>query len=151
MQQLFVDPPVDGVYTYWCTPDYSQLIRECDCNRGRRRRVPVPVPVPSPQPNQRRLPVPVVVPSPVPEPVPVVPTQPILPPVISPSPVPTPEMGGIPSWVYWAGGAAGVALIIACFASGVCEAAAIAAAFGVAAEEVIAFLTISGGVALRYN
>jgi len=35
-QLLFVDPPVHGIYTYWCTPDYSNLIRECDCRTGRR-------------------------------------------------------------------------------------------------------------------
>lgn len=45
-QELFIDPPVNGVYTYYCEPDYSSLIIECDCRNGRRVRVPVPVAVP---------------------------------------------------------------------------------------------------------
>jgi hypothetical protein len=51
-QQLFIDPPVHGIYTYFCEPDFSVLIRSCDCRRGRRP-VPVPVPVPVPAPLPR--------------------------------------------------------------------------------------------------
>lgn len=53
-QQLFVDPPVQGIYTYFCEPDYSVLIRSCDCRRGRRERVPERVPEPQPVPVAER-------------------------------------------------------------------------------------------------
>ncbi|MDP8993224.1 MAG: hypothetical protein M3N31_09285 [Actinomycetota bacterium] len=47
-QEMYLDPPVLGVYGYWCQPDYAELSRICDCRRG--RRVPVPVPVRRPVP-----------------------------------------------------------------------------------------------------
>jgi hypothetical protein len=63
-QQLFVDPPVHGIYTYWCMPDYYEL-RTCSCRRKRddteelkkekekeeTEKVPIPVtpPVTAPQ------------------------------------------------------------------------------------------------------
>jgi hypothetical protein len=31
VQQLFVDPPVNGIYTYWCMPDFKELIGRCPC------------------------------------------------------------------------------------------------------------------------
>lgn len=40
-QKLFVDPPAHGIYTYWCMPDFSQLIGQCPCLKG-----PPPIPVP---------------------------------------------------------------------------------------------------------
>ncbi len=36
-QDLLVDAPVNGLYTYWCIPDFKELIVECDCNLGLRR------------------------------------------------------------------------------------------------------------------
>lgn len=94
-QQLFIDPPVRGIYTYWCTPDYKELIKTCDCNKGRRKpvpqphTVPVPVPLPVPQPGTQPQPVPVPqggfrpAPAPVPQPTPG--------PTPIPQPQPTPE------------------------------------------------------------
>ena len=62
-QDMFVDPAVNGVYTYWCQPDFAELIAICDCTDGRRRRrepreepVDVPVPVPVPVPEAPRVP-----------------------------------------------------------------------------------------------
>ncbi len=105
-QDLYVDPPVNGVYTYWCIPDFSELIQECDCNQGRRQRqrqrlprpVPVPVPVPAPQP----VPVPVPqpqggrqpIPAPQPAPVPVPEPQPV--PIPAPTPAPAPQPAPVP-------------------------------------------------------
>ncbi len=41
-QLLYVDPPALGIYTYWCTPDYAQLVGRCRCDN----RPPPPPPVP---------------------------------------------------------------------------------------------------------
>jgi hypothetical protein len=30
-QQLFVDPPAHGIYTYWCLPDFKDLVGKCQC------------------------------------------------------------------------------------------------------------------------
>jgi hypothetical protein len=38
-QALYVDAPTNGVYTYWCLPDYTQLVAECNCKRGKRRKI----------------------------------------------------------------------------------------------------------------
>jgi hypothetical protein len=35
-QQLFVDPPINGIYTYFCEPDFSVLIKGFSCRTGRR-------------------------------------------------------------------------------------------------------------------
>jgi hypothetical protein len=45
-QMLYVNPPINGVYGYHCSPTYSELKRtgRCRCD-GERRRVPVPVSV----------------------------------------------------------------------------------------------------------
>ena len=91
-QNLYVDPPFEGVYTYWCIPDFSQLIKTCKCNDKRRKPkervlenpVPVPVPVPNPAPRERHSPDS----GPVPQPVPV--------PVPSPGPTQEPEPERIP-------------------------------------------------------
>jgi hypothetical protein len=40
---LYVDPPVHGVYTYWCIPDFAELVGQCPC------RQPPPPPVRVPQ------------------------------------------------------------------------------------------------------
>ncbi|MEM8674588.1 MAG: DUF4157 domain-containing protein [Cyanobacteria bacterium P01_G01_bin.67] len=50
-QEIFVNPPVGGVYGYYCRPTFSELIRNpnCRCNNRRRpnpREVPVTAPVP---------------------------------------------------------------------------------------------------------
>jgi hypothetical protein len=58
VQELFVDPPIDGIYTYFCEPDYSVLIRECDCRTGRRpapRTVTVTSPAPQTEEERSRL------------------------------------------------------------------------------------------------
>lgn len=39
-QDLYVNPPVIGIYTYWCAPDFAELIGRCPC-----RTPPPPVPV----------------------------------------------------------------------------------------------------------
>lgn len=81
-QVLFVNPPVAGVYGYYCLPGYSQLVGNpnCRCDRGRGRPIPVPVPVPVPvpetRPEQPRVPITPPVPIPVPG----------IPPVINPVP-----------------------------------------------------------------
>jgi hypothetical protein len=51
-QELFIAPPIDGVYTYFCEPDYSVLIRDCDCRNG--RRVPRAVTATSPATEEER-------------------------------------------------------------------------------------------------
>lgn len=53
-QELFVMPSANGVYTYYCEPDYSFLIRECDCRSGRRVPRTVPVTVPEPRTEEER-------------------------------------------------------------------------------------------------
>jgi Domain of unknown function (DUF4157) len=80
LQELFVLPPVNGVYMYYCEPDFRDLVGlpECDCRRRRTRRVPVPVPVPVPERERRRVPLPLPLPSPFPAPVPVPPSRPVL-------------------------------------------------------------------------
>jgi Domain of unknown function (DUF4157) len=37
-QSLFCDPPVTpgGIYLYWCSPDFKELIATCDCTDGPR-------------------------------------------------------------------------------------------------------------------
>jgi hypothetical protein len=40
---LYVEPPVHGIYTYWCMPDFAELIAECPCRP------------PSPPPFSRRV------------------------------------------------------------------------------------------------
>lgn len=49
-QELHVNPPVGGVYGYWCTPPFSQLKarKECKCG-GDDEGEPVKVPVPDPK------------------------------------------------------------------------------------------------------
>lgn len=54
-QSLYIEPAIHGIYTYWCSPDYSELIRECDCRRGRRVPVPVPIPFPARQPQPQTV------------------------------------------------------------------------------------------------
>lgn len=50
-QLLFVDPPVNGVYTYWCTPDFKELIKTCKCiTQPKPDPKPHPYPVPYPVP-----------------------------------------------------------------------------------------------------
>ncbi len=41
-QELFVNPPIDGVYGYYCQPPYSQVVwrPECQCDDGDKVRVP---------------------------------------------------------------------------------------------------------------
>jgi hypothetical protein len=40
--KLYVNAPDNGVYTYWCTPDFKDLRRRCKCSgSSRRRREPV--------------------------------------------------------------------------------------------------------------
>jgi hypothetical protein len=106
-QNLYVDPPFEGVYTYWCIPDFSQLIKTCKCNDKRRKPkervlenpVPVPVPVPNPVPRERHAPhsgpAPQPVPVPQPQPVPI-PFPPVPVPVPSPGPTQEPEPERIP-------------------------------------------------------
>lgn len=79
-QDMFVDPPVQGVYTYWCQPDYAELIAICDCYEGRRRRRPTEEPVEEP----------IELPEPYPVPLPEAPEEPI------PVPVPQPEGRPVP-------------------------------------------------------
>ncbi len=58
LQTLYVNPPVSGVYGYYCRPAYSQLVRDPNCHCYRRRnpvRVPVPETVPEPAPNRRDM------------------------------------------------------------------------------------------------
>lgn len=51
-QLLFVDPPVNGVYTYWCTPDYKDLIKTCKCiSQPDTDPYPIPYPIPFPVPE----------------------------------------------------------------------------------------------------
>ncbi len=40
-QELFVDPPAHGIYTYWCIPDFAQLVGQCPCTK----QPPLPPPV----------------------------------------------------------------------------------------------------------
>lgn len=72
LQTLFVNPPIDGVYGYYCRPSYSQLVGNpnCNCRRGGQR-VPVPVPVPVPQTEGERERVRVRPPMPMPGPRPI--------------------------------------------------------------------------------
>jgi hypothetical protein len=58
------------------------------------------------------------------------------------------KLPSVPDWVWAAIGAAAVALIVACFASGVCEAGAIAAAIAAAVGEAAEFITpiVLGGL-----
>ena len=105
-QQLYIDPPARGVYTYWCTPDYKELIKICDCKGGRRKpvpqphTVPVPVPLPVPQPKGQPQPVPVPQggfrPSPAPAPQPQPTPEPTPAPQPVPAPAPTPEPAPAP-------------------------------------------------------
>ena len=86
-QQLYVYPPVQGIYHYYCEPDFAVLRRQCRCrNQPRRvpRPVPVPVPAPSPVGSPRTAPETVPVPGPglVPEPV----GGPVFPPIFTPPP-----------------------------------------------------------------
>lgn len=60
-------------------------------------------------------------------------------------PPPVPVTRDVPWWVYALGGAA-AALLIACFASGVCEAGAIIAAVGEAAAEGIMLMLRAAGI-----
>ncbi len=58
LQTLYVNPPVSGVYGYFCSPSYSQLVRNRNCRCGGRRepvRVPARerVPVPAPTVDRR--------------------------------------------------------------------------------------------------
>jgi len=60
-QMLYVNPPVSGVYGYWCSPGFSESLRRgCNCTRPVPRRVPERVPVrrtvPESTPEQRRDP-----------------------------------------------------------------------------------------------
>jgi hypothetical protein len=46
LQGLYVDPPVDGLYTYWCAPDFAALRPNCTCTsieRMQREREPARV------------------------------------------------------------------------------------------------------------
>ncbi|WP_266156977.1 DUF4157 domain-containing protein [Dyella silvatica] len=43
-QELRVNPPILGVYTYSCIPDFKELVAECDCEDGPRDRIPKPFP-----------------------------------------------------------------------------------------------------------
>jgi hypothetical protein len=59
-QNLYVNLPMGGIYTYFCQPTFSQLRRSGLCNcEDQRRRVPVqqPVPVvtPAPAPARRQV------------------------------------------------------------------------------------------------
>jgi hypothetical protein len=66
MQGMFIGrmKPPDGIYGYYCEPDFKELILECDCKKGRRKkddiRQPkdVPIPVPVPKPDVKPIPVP---------------------------------------------------------------------------------------------
>jgi len=60
VQELVVNPPVGGVYGYWCQPSFSQLMRQgCRCysRNPRRQERTDPVPVLVPQPQNRPVPV----------------------------------------------------------------------------------------------
>jgi hypothetical protein len=60
VQELVVNPPVGGVYGYWCYPGFSQLMRRgCRCysRNPRRQEQRDPIPVPVPQPQNRPVPV----------------------------------------------------------------------------------------------
>lgn len=54
-QALFVNPPVGGVYGYWCRPGFSELLsRGCNCKTPEREREPERVP--ERVPERRRVP-----------------------------------------------------------------------------------------------
>jgi len=58
LQTLYVNPPVNGVYGYFCSPSYSQLVANPNCRcRGRREPVRVPAreraPAPAPAVDRR--------------------------------------------------------------------------------------------------
>ncbi|GAA4400493.1 hypothetical protein GCM10023187_13750 [Nibrella viscosa] len=58
-QSLFVDPAVAGVYTYWCIPDYKELVKICKCTTAPDPPpvyVPVPVPKDVKVPDSKRVP-----------------------------------------------------------------------------------------------
>jgi hypothetical protein len=48
LQTLKVNPPIDGVYGYYCSPTRNELVKDQNCQCGGRRRVPLPVPMPEP-------------------------------------------------------------------------------------------------------
>jgi hypothetical protein len=89
LQTLWVNPPLDGVYGYYCLPPFSQLVWRPECNC--RQQVPVPVPRTQEQQQEERqrsrgpVPQPVPVPSPAPAPAP------------EPVPVPVPARRRMPS------------------------------------------------------
>jgi hypothetical protein len=47
-QGLFVNPPINGVYGYWCEPTFKDLVKDpaCKCKKDEKKvEVPAPVPV----------------------------------------------------------------------------------------------------------
>jgi Domain of unknown function (DUF4157) len=73
LQMIYVNPPVDGIYGYYCRPSYDQLVGNPNCRCGGRQ-LPEPIPVPIPVPLPIRVPEtererrPIVGPRPVPVP-----------------------------------------------------------------------------------
>jgi hypothetical protein len=56
-QMLYVEPPIHGIYQYWCEPDYKVLKPQCDCEDDSDDdpiEVPIPVPVEQPQEQDER-------------------------------------------------------------------------------------------------
>jgi hypothetical protein len=88
-QQLFVDPPAHGIYTYWCTPDFKELIPKCPCRKQQ----------PEGERNRERVPVPLSPPQTAPNPQVQRPPEDLRPPVEGPAPTPTvrPEPGTPPA------------------------------------------------------
>ena len=73
-QLLFVDPPVNGVYTYWCMPDYKELVKTCKCiSQPEPDPKPVPIPITVPEGEKKTVPreTPVTEPEPIPPLIPV--------------------------------------------------------------------------------
>jgi hypothetical protein len=35
VHDLYINAPVIGIYTYWCTPDYAELVAKCPCKKRR--------------------------------------------------------------------------------------------------------------------
>lgn len=79
-QELFCNPPVHGIYTYFCEPDFAELVGTCEC----REEEPEPKENPVENPVENPIEVPVSPTTPVP----------VIPPVVTPPPEGIPE--GVP-------------------------------------------------------
>ena len=53
-QDLYINSPLNGTYTYWCVPDFAELIGQCPCKKKRRRK-PLPKPIRVRQPEGKEV------------------------------------------------------------------------------------------------